>query len=90
MGRVRLGITASYRPRGSSILFISPSLESADIGIVYLKPAPPLRGRITITAASLAGAFSGAMVKVRWPTDAQVAMAMPSAKQAHGDVSLSK
>ena len=35
-------------------------------------------------AASFAGAFSEAMVKVRCPTDAWVAMAMPSAKQAHG------
>src|SRR5262245_47583013 len=57
-------MTASYRPRESRSLFIGPSLASADMGIVYLKPGPPLRGRITITAASPAGAFSGAIVNV--------------------------
>jgi len=82
-------MTASQRPRASRLLFIGPSFAKADMGIIYLNPGPPLRGRMMATANVPSGAFSGAIVSVRWPTDAYVAIAMPSAKQAQGDLSLS-
>jgi hypothetical protein len=65
-----VAMTASYRPRGSRSLIIGPSLASVVIGIVYLKPWPPWRGRMTMTAASPAGAFSSAIINVLWPTEA--------------------
>ena len=49
---------------------MGPSLAKSAVGIVYLKPGPPLRGRMTMTASAPFGAFSGAMVRLRWPTDA--------------------
>jgi hypothetical protein len=57
-------ITASQRPRGSRFWFMGPSLARSDAGVVYLKPGPPLRGRMITTASAPSGAFSGAMVKV--------------------------
>ena len=66
---------------------MGPSLASAEAGMV-LNPAPPWRGRMTATASAPGGALSGMIRSVRWPTDASVAMAMPSAKHAHGDVAV--
>jgi hypothetical protein len=63
-------MTASQRPRGSRVLFMAPSFAKSDTGIVYLKPGPPLRGRMMTTANVSPGAFPCAIVKVRWPTDA--------------------
>ena len=82
---------------GNSAVYVDSILKawhvthynSAAVGIEYLNPAPPLRGRMTATAMNPAGAFSADIVSVRWPTEAVVAIAMPSAKQAQGAASLS-
>jgi hypothetical protein len=58
--------------------------------MMYLKPGPPYFGRMIATAATPSDALSGAITKDHWPTDACVAMAMPSAKQAHGACAPSK
>ena len=47
-----------------------------------------MRGRMMATAAKPSGALSGAMVRVRCPGDAKVAIAIPSAKQAQGEAPL--
>ena len=59
--------------------------------LVVFEPlaAPDCLLRMTMTAMAPAGAFSGAICMVRCPTVATVAIATPSATQAHGALSLS-
>jgi len=56
---------------------------------VYFTAAPVFLLRTTTTAIAPSGVFSGASRMVRAPKVATVASAIPSAKQAHGALSLS-
>src|SRR5262249_53978758 len=50
---------------------------------------PSCRGRTITTSAAPSGAFSVSILSERCPTEASVAIAIPSTKHAHGDLSLS-
>ena len=61
-------------PSASSVLFHSPSIGSRLSATVYLTSAPVFPLRITTTAIAPGGAFSAAIVSVRWPGLAIVAI----------------
>ena len=65
---------SSVRPVASSVLFHSPSIGSRLSATVYLTSAPVFQLRITTTAIAPGGAFSAAIVSVRWPGLAIVAI----------------
>ena len=83
-------ITASYRPRGSNVWFYSASFGSQLSATVYFTASPLCLRRMMMIAIAPTVAFSGAICSVRCPTLATVAIATPSATQAHGALSLWK
>src|SRR5688572_1328156 len=77
--------TALKRASGSWIvLLISPSFGITDIGNVYFRPSPPLRGRIITTAKVPGGDFSAATCTEPWPGLAPTASITPSTEQGQG------
>ena len=57
-------MSASQTSRRFRSLLNVLRFANADIGIVYLKPGPPVGGRMTATAIASFGACLGEMIKL--------------------------